>query len=174
MVCSIIHFSILLVAGCFNLDPNRVLDIILESFERRPDQPALFVPLLREYATDIDTLCHILGFKFHFYQVLQNFHQVWMSVAKTCLVYSWQDQLCQCLQVVHFNFCVHITTLFMIYLPLLLYFLMVEFHVTWWILETILFSSNRLMTVSLQTHCIMWQQYCCRMTSLICVWYFHM
>jgi len=60
----LLHF-----VGCFNLDPNRVLDVILESFERRIDQTALFLPLLEAYANDRETLCHILGFKFHFYQV---------------------------------------------------------------------------------------------------------
>ena len=56
--------------GCFNLDPNRVLDIILDMFECRPEKEHVFVPLLSEYATDRMALCHILGFKFHFYQVL--------------------------------------------------------------------------------------------------------
>ena len=55
--------------GGFNLDPNRVLDIILECFECSPDEDGFFVPLLRAYATDRATICHILGFKFHFYQV---------------------------------------------------------------------------------------------------------
>ena len=51
--------------GCFNLDPNRVLDIILESFECRPQlHSRLFVPLLRSYMSDSLTLCEVLGFKF--------------------------------------------------------------------------------------------------------------
>ena len=51
--------------GCFNLDPNRVLDIILESFECRPQlHSRLFVPLLRSYMCDSLTLCEVLGFKF--------------------------------------------------------------------------------------------------------------
>jgi len=58
-----------LCVGCFNLDPNRVLDVILESFECRIDQTALFLPLLETYCNDRETLCHMLGFKFHFYQV---------------------------------------------------------------------------------------------------------
>lgn len=58
--------------GCFNLDPNRVLDIILESFECRPEKVSMFVPLLTEYTADEETLCHILGFKFHFYQQTQD------------------------------------------------------------------------------------------------------
>ena len=51
--------------GCFNLDPNRVLDIVLESFELRPELHArLFVPLIRSYMSDSLTLCEVLGFKF--------------------------------------------------------------------------------------------------------------
>ncbi|XP_044124914.1 THO complex subunit 2-like [Bufo gargarizans] len=56
--------------GCFNLDPNRVLDIILEIYECRPDHDDFFVPLLESYMgmCEPQTLCHILGFKFKFYQ----------------------------------------------------------------------------------------------------------
>ncbi|XP_066999560.2 THO complex subunit 2 isoform X2 [Anabrus simplex] len=54
--------------GCFNLDPNRVLDIILESFECRPDHHNFFIPLLRSYMCDPKILCEVLGFKYCFYQ----------------------------------------------------------------------------------------------------------
>nr|XP_033800871.1 THO complex subunit 2 isoform X3 [Geotrypetes seraphini] len=56
--------------GCFNLDPNRVLDIILEVYECRPDHDEFFVPLIESYMymCEPQTLCHILGFKFRFYQ----------------------------------------------------------------------------------------------------------
>ncbi|XP_063232661.1 THO complex subunit 2 isoform X1 [Bacillus rossius redtenbacheri] len=54
--------------GCFNLDPNRVLDIILESFEYRLDQHQFFIPLLQSYMPDPKILCEVLGFKFCFYQ----------------------------------------------------------------------------------------------------------
>ncbi|KAG8553731.1 hypothetical protein GDO81_003527 [Engystomops pustulosus] len=56
--------------GCFNLDPNRVLDIILEIYECRPEQDDFFVPLIESYMgmCEPQTLCHILGFKFKFYQ----------------------------------------------------------------------------------------------------------
>jgi THO complex subunit 2 len=64
------------VAGCFNLDPNRVLDVILEAFECRPELDAFFVPLLRSYMSDRDTLCHVLGFKFHFYQDVSAVHRI--------------------------------------------------------------------------------------------------
>ncbi|KDR14733.1 THO complex subunit 2 [Zootermopsis nevadensis] len=54
--------------GCFNLDPNRVLDIILESFECRRDHHHFFIPLLRSYMCDPKILCEVLGFKYCFYQ----------------------------------------------------------------------------------------------------------
>ncbi|XP_048461252.1 THO complex subunit 2-like [Rhincodon typus] len=56
--------------GCFNLDPNRVLDIILEVYECRPEHDDFFVPLIESYMCmcELQTLCHILGFKFKFYQ----------------------------------------------------------------------------------------------------------
>ncbi|XP_033174015.1 THO complex subunit 2 isoform X2 [Drosophila mauritiana] len=53
--------------GCFNLDPNRVLDIIIESFETRPDRWNLFIPLLRSYMPTGAIICEVLGYKFcHF------------------------------------------------------------------------------------------------------------
>lgn len=60
---------LLLPAGCFNLDPNRVLDIILEVYESRSDQDEFFLSLIKSYMCETLTLCHILGFKFKFYQV---------------------------------------------------------------------------------------------------------
>uniref|UniRef100_A0A3Q2EHG3 THO complex subunit 2 n=1 Tax=Cyprinodon variegatus TaxID=28743 RepID=A0A3Q2EHG3_CYPVA len=53
---------------CFNLDPNRVLDIILEVYESRSDQDEFFLSLIKSYMCEPVTLCHILGFKFKFYQ----------------------------------------------------------------------------------------------------------
>ncbi|MFT7796093.1 THO complex subunit 2-like [Arapaima gigas] len=54
--------------GCFNLDPNRVLDIILEVYECRSDQDEFFLPLIKSYMCEPQTLCNILGFKFKFHQ----------------------------------------------------------------------------------------------------------
>lgn len=51
-------------AGCFNLDPNRVLDIILESFETRPEQNKLFVGLLKAYMPNGNIICEVLGYKY--------------------------------------------------------------------------------------------------------------
>ena len=62
---------ILLFVGFFNLDPNRVLDIILELFECRIDHSKFFIELLTLYLShcDVSGLCHILGFKFQYYHV---------------------------------------------------------------------------------------------------------
>lgn len=64
-----LSFCCVPASGCFNLDPNRVLDIILESLECRPELEDVLIELLHLYVNDQVTLCHILGFKFHFYQV---------------------------------------------------------------------------------------------------------
>ncbi|CAF0721331.1 unnamed protein product [Brachionus calyciflorus] len=58
--------------GCFNLDPNRVLDIILESFENNAQMYETFLALLKHYKADDDTICQIIGFK---YQSLHNLNQ---------------------------------------------------------------------------------------------------
>ncbi|KAG7282682.1 hypothetical protein CRUP_017608 [Coryphaenoides rupestris] len=60
--------SIKSLIGCFNLDPNRVLDIILEVYEGRSDQDHFFLSLIKSYMCEPLTLCHMLGFKFKFYQ----------------------------------------------------------------------------------------------------------
>ncbi|XP_077559324.1 THO complex subunit 2-like protein isoform X3 [Haemaphysalis longicornis] len=54
--------------GCFNLDPNRVLDIVLEAFECRLHLEDFFVPLLTKYLRNPATISQVLGFKFTFYQ----------------------------------------------------------------------------------------------------------
>ncbi|XP_043113562.1 THO complex subunit 2 isoform X6 [Puntigrus tetrazona] len=54
--------------GCFNLDPNRVLDIILEVYECRSEHDEFFIPLIKSYMCEHQTLCHMLGFKFKFHQ----------------------------------------------------------------------------------------------------------
>ena len=70
------------VTGCFNLDPNRVLDVILEVFECRPEHDDFFISLLESYMSmcEPQTLCHILGFKFKFYQVKKKCGCMYMCV----------------------------------------------------------------------------------------------
>jgi len=53
-----------LSAGFFDLDPNRVLDQILNVCERYPDAHPLWVRLLELYHAPANTLCQILGRKF--------------------------------------------------------------------------------------------------------------
>ncbi|CRK88716.1 CLUMA_CG002522, isoform A [Clunio marinus] len=53
--------------GCFNLDPNRVLDVILESFESRSEQHELFIPLLKSYMPDSNIISEVLGYKYRNY-----------------------------------------------------------------------------------------------------------
>lgn len=55
------------VSGCFNLDPNRVLDVILDSFENHYEQSDFYIPLLRAYMPQSKTLSDVLGFKYVHY-----------------------------------------------------------------------------------------------------------
>ena len=57
------------LSGRFHLDPNRVLDLILEAFEGHMDEKDFFIPLLKSYPCEKNTFVNILGFKFHSYQV---------------------------------------------------------------------------------------------------------
>ena len=73
-------------SGCFDLDPNRVLDVILEAFECAPHLDKFYVSLLESYMYEPITLCHIIGFKFQFYKV--------RIESKQCqLIFLYQVQL---------------------------------------------------------------------------------
>ncbi|KAF6022557.1 THOC2 [Bugula neritina] len=49
--------------GCFNLDPNRVLDVVLQVFQTRLDLgEELYVPLITQYMPEYDSVCQMLGF----------------------------------------------------------------------------------------------------------------
>jgi THO complex subunit 2 len=50
--------------GCFNVDPNRVLDVILESFEVRLEREEFYIPLLKSYMPDSKLISEVLGYKF--------------------------------------------------------------------------------------------------------------
>lgn len=63
------NVSIRSFIGQFNLDPNRVVDIILECFEALPERRGFFTNLLKQFKTNSEDICSILGFKFTFYQV---------------------------------------------------------------------------------------------------------
>lgn len=53
--------------GCFNLDPNRVLDVILESFETRLSKYRVFIQLLRSYMPNSTIISEVLGYKFRYF-----------------------------------------------------------------------------------------------------------
>jgi hypothetical protein len=62
--------------GCFNLDPNRVLDIILESFENSgAHMHGSFIELLRNYKAEENTVCQMMGFKYQSLHQLQETQQ---------------------------------------------------------------------------------------------------
>lgn len=62
-------------SGCFNLDPNRALDIILESFEARPHLDQLFIPLIKNYMGDPQVISEVLGFKLGNMEVIDNYKE---------------------------------------------------------------------------------------------------
>lgn len=62
-----VEMIVIFILGCFNLDPNRVLDIILESFETSPERQEFFIPLIRSYMSDPKIICEVLGFKYSIY-----------------------------------------------------------------------------------------------------------
>lgn len=66
-----INIMIFFFSGRFNLDPNKTLDVLLDSFECRIDIEDFFLPLLKSYMEkcEFTALCHIIGFKFQFYKV---------------------------------------------------------------------------------------------------------
>ncbi|VDM52574.1 unnamed protein product [Angiostrongylus costaricensis] len=60
---------VLCLIGQFNLDPNRVTDIVLECFECCASQKTFYISLLKEIKANKDYLCTLLGFKYTFYHV---------------------------------------------------------------------------------------------------------
>lgn len=87
----------LFATGCFNLDPNRVLDIILESFETRPEQNKLFVGLLKAYMPNGNIICEVLGSKYRHFSDTKTPSSLYIITALLlqskiiCLddIYSW-------------------------------------------------------------------------------------
>lgn len=55
--------------GCFNLDPNRVMDIVVEVFEARIGMERLFVDLIRQFLDNSTALTQVLAFKFNLFKV---------------------------------------------------------------------------------------------------------
>lgn len=55
--------------GYFDIDPNRMLDLVIESFEYHLQYTDIYVNLLQLLHFDQTTLCQLIGFKFQQYQV---------------------------------------------------------------------------------------------------------
>lgn len=76
--------------GCFNLDPNRVLDIILESFENKTQDAHIFVPLIKSYIRDPYIISEVLSTKLAF---LKNSEEEIPSSFYVLLAYLLQHSL---------------------------------------------------------------------------------
>ena len=61
--------NILSLIGQFDVDPNRVLDIVLDVFEQQPTNLS-FIALLKHFP--VRNIVHVLGFKFLYYQRSQS------------------------------------------------------------------------------------------------------
>ena len=59
-----------LSTGRFNLDPNRVLGVLMEACACYHDDGEVFLALLRGYPCEQATFVNVLGFKFQSCQVL--------------------------------------------------------------------------------------------------------
>lgn len=57
------------------MDPNRVLDIILESFEARPHLDRLFISLIKNYMGDPQVISEVLGFKLGNMEMLDKYEE---------------------------------------------------------------------------------------------------
>ena len=54
----------------FDLDPNRVLDLVLETWQNYLDKSEFFLQLVKLFPKQDDALCRMLGYSFAFYEVL--------------------------------------------------------------------------------------------------------
>lgn len=83
--------------GCFNVDPNRVLDVILESLEIRPERHEVFIPLLKSYMPDSNIISEVLGYKYRTFSEEQTPFSLYKvtaillqhDVIKLDDIYSW-------------------------------------------------------------------------------------
>lgn len=55
-------------SGQFNLDPNRVIDLILDCFESCLPHRTLYLRILRKFNVSREELCNLLALKFLFHQ----------------------------------------------------------------------------------------------------------
>ena len=52
----------MMLSGRFNLDPNRVIDCVLEAFECQL-KSEFYIPLLLKLSPSSETICELIGFK---------------------------------------------------------------------------------------------------------------
>ena len=55
----------------FDLDPNRVLDLVLETWQNYIDQSKFYIELVKLFPKQEDTLCSMLGYSFAHYEVTE-------------------------------------------------------------------------------------------------------
>ncbi|CAF2116715.1 unnamed protein product [Rotaria magnacalcarata] len=64
-----LYDRLMALIGYFDLDPNRMLDLVIESFEYHLEYSKIYVDLLNLLHFDKVTLCQLIGFKFQQYQL---------------------------------------------------------------------------------------------------------
>lgn len=79
-----LYDRLMALIGYFDIDPNRMLDLVIESFEYHLQYTEIYVNLLNLLHFDQTTLCQLIGFKFQQYQVTS------CSVGGNCI---WNDSI---------------------------------------------------------------------------------
>ncbi|CAF3650173.1 unnamed protein product [Rotaria sordida] len=64
-----LYDRLMALIGYFDIDPNRMLDLVIESFEYHLEYTKIYVDLLNLLHFDKVTLCQLIGFKFQQYQL---------------------------------------------------------------------------------------------------------
>ncbi|CAF1583731.1 unnamed protein product [Rotaria sp. Silwood1] len=64
-----LYDRLMALIGYFDIDPNRMLDLVIESFEYHLEYTKIYVNLLNLLHFDKITLCQLIGFKFQQYQL---------------------------------------------------------------------------------------------------------
>ncbi|CAF0914333.1 unnamed protein product [Adineta steineri] len=67
-----LYDRLMALIGYFDIDPNRVLDLVIESFECHLEYTKIYVGLLHLLHFDRLTLCQLIGFKFQQYQLQED------------------------------------------------------------------------------------------------------
>ena len=70
-----LYDRLMALIGYFDIDPNRMLDLVIESFENHVEHSKIYVSLLHLLHFDKITLCQLIGFKFQQYQVNKSLYR---------------------------------------------------------------------------------------------------